>query len=339
MSEEHSVSHSPGEVPTSPPAGTYEGGTTGEGPLEHSGEAAHLSEGSPHPHHPFSRPGGEFPPSSPAERSETHVKEEAGEEGPSRLPSKGFAQRSDEREWRMPRLVLASRSPARLATLQAAGIDPIVLVSDVDEDAVIAGLPSDTAPGPMVCALAEAKAQAVARVLTEYLQETRPISGGATTGGSEHTGNVGSERYLVLGCDSMLEIKGRMVGKPHTPQVARERIRDMRNTDSTLWTGHSLIPVEAQEGVWRILSPLTQESATIVHFGMISDEEIDAYVATGEPLQVAGSFTVDGLGGPFVQGVSGDYHAVVGVSLPLVRDLASQAGVFWPDLWNRGSAG
>ena len=138
----------------------------------------------------------------------------------------------------------------------------------------------------------------------------------------------------------MLEIDGQMLGKPHTPDVARERIRAMRRTSATLWTGHSaaiLAPASSdddQRHERTITATVTCSASTQVHFGDISDAEIDAYVATGEPLHVAGSFTVDGLGGPFIEGVTGDYHSVVGISLPLLRSMATELGVFWPDLWD-----
>ena len=144
----------------------------------------------------------------------------------------------------------------------------------------------------------------------------------------------------MVGCDSMLEIDGQMLGKPHTPDVARERIRAMRRTTATLWTGHSaaiLTPASSdddQRHERTITATVTCSASTQVHFGDISDAEIDAYVATGEPLHVAGSFTVDGLGGPFIEGVTGDYHSVVGISLPLLRSMATELGVFWPDLWD-----
>ena len=209
------------------------------------------------------------------------------------------------------RLVLGSKSPARLATLRSAGVNPVVIVSEVDEDAMAAALPPDAAPAQVVSALALAKAQAVA---------------------AEVSARPGPGQSLILGCDSMLHINGRMVGKPHTAEVARERIAEMRNTDAVLWTGHALLSVDAEGNA---NGEAVEAASTIVHFGNISDAEIDAYVATGEPLNVAGSFTIDGFGGPFVRGVTGDPHSVVGVSLPLLRDLAGRLGVFWPDLWNR----
>lgn len=229
------------------------------------------------------------------------------------------------------RLVLASASPARRATLIAAGITPIVRVSTVDEEAVLAALPGGrafsggtTTPTDEVAALAAAKCADVCEALAQgdpELPEGDPV--------------------LVVGCDSMLEIDGQMLGKPHTPEVARERIRAMRRTTATLWTGHCaaiLAPASSRhEGTAEertVSASLTRSASTQVHFGDISDAEIDAYVATGEPLHVAGSFTVDGLGGPFIEGVTGDYHSVVGISLPLLRSMATELGVFWPHLWD-----
>ena len=227
------------------------------------------------------------------------------------------------------RLVLASASPARRATLIAAGITPLVRVSTVNEDAVLAALPGGrafsgtaTTPADEVSALAAAKCLDVCEALAR-----------------NSTDLPDGEPVLVVGCDSMLEIGGQMLGKPHTPEVARERIAAMRRSTATLWTGHCaaiLAPASStQDGDTRVVTAsVTRSASTLVHFGDISDAEIDAYVATGEPLHVAGSFTVDGLGGPFIEGVTGDYHSVVGISLPLLRSMASELGVFWPDLWD-----
>ena len=227
------------------------------------------------------------------------------------------------------RLVLASASPARRATLIAAGITPLVRVSTVDEDAVLAALPGGrafsgtaTTPADEVSALAAAKCFDVCEALARNSPDLPD-----------------GEPVLVVGCDSMLEIGGQMLGKPHTPEVARERIAAMRRSTATLWTGHCaaiLAPASsAQDGDTRVVTAsVTRSASTLVHFGDISDAEIEAYVATGEPLHVAGSFTVDGLGGPFIEGVTGDYHSVVGISLPLLRAMATELGVFWPDLWD-----
>ena len=227
------------------------------------------------------------------------------------------------------RLVLASASPARRATLIAAGITPLVRVSTVNEDAVLAALPGGrafsgtaTTPADEVSALAAAKCLDVCEALARNSPDLPD-----------------GEPVLVVGCDSMLEIGGQMLGKPHTPEVARERIAAMRRSTATLWTGHCaaiLAPASsAQDGDTRVvIASVTRSASTLVHFGDISDAEIEAYVATGEPLHVAGSFTVDGLGGPFIEGVTGDYHSVVGISLPLLRAMATELGVFWPDLWD-----
>ncbi|MEU8225161.1 Maf family nucleotide pyrophosphatase [Kribbella sp. NPDC048915] len=195
-----------------------------------------------------------------------------------------------------PRLVLASASPARLKTLRAAGIEPEVIVSGVDEDNVTAD-----SPGELARALATLKARAVVAGLTDHA--------------------------TVLGCDSVLEIDGVAYGKPASPDVARERWRMMRGRTGVLHTGHCLFDTATKQ-------ELRELASTQVRFADLSDEEIDAYVATGEPLVVAGAFTVDGLGGPFVTAIEGDYHNVVGVSLPLVRTMLLQVGITWPALWN-----
>ena len=194
-------------------------------------------------------------------------------------------------------LVLASASPARLATLRSAGVEPTVIVSGVDES-VLDGLP----PAELALALAELKCAAVAG------RDDVPADA------------------LVLGCDSVLELDGQALGKPESPEVAVERWRAMRGRSGVLQTGHCL-----QDKVTGRVATAT--ASTTVHFADLSDAEIDAYVATGEPLHVAGAFTVDGLGGAFVTGIEGDHHNVVGVSLPLVRELLAELGESWTSLW------
>ena len=193
-------------------------------------------------------------------------------------------------------LVLASASPARLATLRAAGVEPLVIVSGVDETQV-----ADVPPVELALQLAELKCAAVAG--------RDEVPAGA----------------LVLGCDSVLELDGEPFGKPEDAETARDRWRTMRGRSGVLHTGHAL-----REGD-RVAAAT---ASTVVHFAHVSDDEIDDYIATGEPLEVAGAFTVDGLGGAFVTGIEGDHHNVVGVSLPLLRDLVAELGHPWTSLWS-----
>lgn len=190
------------------------------------------------------------------------------------------------------RFVLASQSPARLTTLQRAGIDPEVIVSGVDEDGIEAASPAE-----LSTELARLKCRAVA---------------------------AGQRDALVLGCDSVLEFDGAILGKPHDPDVARRRWYAMRGNVGVLHTGHCLRLGDDE---------VVRHAATRVHFAQVSDEEVDAYVATGEPLQVAGAFTIDGLGAAFVTRIEGDHHNVVGVSVPVVREMARDLGIEWTDLW------
>lgn len=210
------------------------------------------------------------------------------------------------------RFVLASASPARLTTLTSAGFAPEVRVSGVDEDAVLAAAREAGHPGGPaddVVVLARAKAEAVGGELADD----------------------GADDVVVLGCDSLLELDGGTFGKPADAADAVARWRAMRGRTGVLHTGHWL--VRLVPGGPALEAGAT--ASTLVRFADLSDAEIDAYVATGEPLAVAGAFTVDGLGGPFVTGIDGDYHTVVGVSLPLLRDLLAQVGVGVVDLWRR----
>ncbi|MCP2254955.1 septum formation protein [Prauserella aidingensis] len=204
------------------------------------------------------------------------------------------------------RFVLASASPARLAVLRAAGIEPDVIVSGVDEDAVVAQL-SDPAPTETVTALAAAKARAVT---AELDADTDAV---------------------VVGCDSMLSIGDALVGKPHTPEVARKRWADMAGGTGELLTGHAVLRVSGGA----VTAEASGTRTTTVRFAAPAQHELDAYIATGEPLQVAGAFTLDALGGWFVEGIDGDPSSVVGISLPLTRDLLGEVGVSVVDLWHR----
>ena len=207
-------------------------------------------------------------------------------------------------------LVLASASPARLTTLRAAGIEPTVVVSEVDEDLTVAEATErygPLEPADIALLLARAKAEDVAAALDD----------GA----------------VVIGCDSVLELDGEVHGKPADAAEAVSRWHRMRGRSGVLHTGHWLVDDRGPGG-----ATLGATASTTVHFAKLSDEEIDAYVATGEPLTVAGAFTIDGLGGAFVTSVEGDHHNVVGLSLPLLRDLLADAGIGWFDVVG-GSAG
>lgn len=208
-------------------------------------------------------------------------------------------------------LVLASASPARLATLRSAGIEPRVIVSHVDEDAALDAARSahpDLSAAGAALALARAKAEEVA---------------------ATH-----SPGALVLGCDSILEFDGEWLGKPGDAATARERWRAMRGRKGILHTGHWLVD-DRRPSDGGAVSEAGETASTVVAFADLTDAEIDAYVATGEPLAVAGAFTVDGLGGSFVDRIEGDHHNVVGVSLPLLRALCAALGVSTPQLWSQ----
>ncbi|WP_054815631.1 Maf family protein [Nocardia arizonensis] len=207
----------------------------------------------------------------------------------------------------MTHLVLASASPARRAVLRAAGIEPVVRVSDVDEDALAAALPPDTGPEAVVTELARAKAESVLRA---------------------GLGDIAAD-CVVVGCDSMLLVDGRLQGKPHTPEVTRARWAAMAGRSADLITGHCVLRVS--EG--RVVGSALDCSCTTVHFAKPEPEELDAYVASGEPLQVAGAFTLDGRGGWFVERISGDPSSVIGIGLPLLRRLLGDVGVGIAQLW------
>jgi nucleoside triphosphate pyrophosphatase len=209
------------------------------------------------------------------------------------------------------RLVLASASPARRRTLAAAGIDVDVVVSGVDESTV------DSSRADTLCAtLARMKAEAVATRL-------RRQGSGGTAGGGDKDG------ALVLGCDSVLAFDGQILGKPSGAADARARWHRMRGRSGELLTGHCLIRLADDRHAEAV-------GTTTVRFADVTDAAIEAYLATGEPLQVAGAFTIDGLGGAFVESIVGDPGTVIGVSLPLLRRLLAELGVPISRLWARG---
>ena len=199
----------------------------------------------------------------------------------------------------MPRLILASRSPARLHTLRAAGIEPEVIVSDVDEEALEASMPEAT-PDQLALVLARAKAEKVAA----------SVDGPA----------------IVIGCDSVFELDGRPYGKPGTSEVARERWQQMFGKTGVLHTGHCVIDTATGQQA-------EATASTTVTMGTMTPREMDDYLATGEPLEVAGGFTLDGLGGAFIESINGDPSTVVGISLPTLRRLLADLGVTWTSLW------
>lgn len=207
------------------------------------------------------------------------------------------------------RLYLASTSPARLATLRAVGIEPVPVPSHVDEDAVAVAA-GPLAPDEYVTLLARAKAEAVAE---------RLVDEGGLDG-------------LVLGGDSAFEVDGVVHGKPHIPEVARERWHAQRGRHGVLHSGHWLIDARGGQ-VGRAIGGAT--SATVHFASDITDDEIDSYIATGEPLEVAGAFTIDSKGAGFIERIEGDPHTVVGLSVPYLRTLVRALGVEWTDLWNR----
>ena len=206
----------------------------------------------------------------------------------------------------MTRIVLGSASSGRLSVLRKAGVEPVVLVSDVDEDAIIASL-GDAGPGDVVRALATAKAQRVADSLDASL----------------------SSDCVVIGCDSMLEFDGRLTGKPGYPDVARRQWHSMAGHSAVLHTGHCVLRLTAGA----VTDQVTELGSTTVHFGEPSAADLDAYVGTGEPLWVAGAFTLDGLGSWFIDGIDGDPSNVIGLSLPLLRRMLARLGVSVAELW------
>lgn len=201
------------------------------------------------------------------------------------------------------RLTLASTSPSRLGLLRMAGIEPVVVAPEVDENAVGAGV---TDPRALVELLATAKAQAVYAF-------------------AQADGETETKAGLILGCDSVFELDGIVYGKPHHAAVATARWREMRERVGVLHTGHCLIDVASGQYAAAVVS-------TEVEFADVSDAEIDWYVATGEPLPVAGAFTLEGLAAPFITRIDGDPHAVVGLSLAALRSLALSLGTPWPSL-------
>ena len=212
-------------------------------------------------------------------------------------------------------LVLASASPARLGLLRNAGIEPFVRVSGVDEPAVEATLAADgrTSPAEVCEALAIAKGAAVQVAVRDEMPDA-----------------------VLVACDSVLDLDGRALGKPADREEAIARWHAMRGRTGVLRTGHFVARLDRMgERPASGPSALSHVVSTTVRFADLDDATIEAYVSTGEPLRVAGAFTIDGLGGPFVEELEGDHTNVVGLSLPFLRRAVEDLDLRWTDLWNR----
>jgi septum formation protein len=206
----------------------------------------------------------------------------------------------------MTRVVLGSASPGRRKVLRQAGIEPLVMVSGVDEDAILSRL-ADAAPDEVTAALATAKAEEVASRLDPSV----------------------AADCVVIGCDSMLYCGGELRGKPASRDEAKRQWQTMAGRTGELHTGHCVIRLRDNE----VIHQGAETLLTTVHFATPSTSELEAYVASGEPLKVAGGFTLDGLGGWFIDAVKGDPSSVIGISLPLTRRLFEGAGLSIPALW------
>jgi septum formation protein len=207
----------------------------------------------------------------------------------------------------MTRVVLGSASTGRLKVLRQAGIDPLVVVSGVDEDRLIDELGPKAPPGDVVCALAQAKARQVAGELDSSI----------------------AADCVVIGCDSMLYIDEKLCGKPESVAAARRLWASMAGRSGQLYTGHCVIRLQDNT----ITHTESETAITTVRFGTPEADDLEAYLADGESLRVAGGFTLDGLGGWFIDGVDGDPSAVVGIGLPLTRSLLRRAGLSIAALW------
>ncbi len=207
----------------------------------------------------------------------------------------------------MTRMVLGSASAGRLRVLRQAGVEPLVVVSGVDEDSVVAALGPNASPGDVVRGLAEAKADQVVTVLDTAV----------------------AADCVVIGCDSLLYIDGRLVGKPASVDAARRQWRSMGGRSGQLHSGHCLVRQTGGETTHRV----SESAMTTVYFTEPTNTDLQAYLDSGEPLAVAGSFTLDRLGGWFVDRIEGDPSNVIGLSLPLTASLLHRVGLSVAELW------
>lgn len=223
----------------------------------------------------------------------------------------------------MTRLLLASGSPSRLRILRGAGIEPLTAVPDVDEEAIEAAHP-DVSVRTLVGLLAQAKAEAVIDRLPALLAPGSPQAP------APHV-----DTLVVVACDSVLELDGAPVGKPHTAERTREIWQRMAGASPVLWSAHWVGVLTRDGANWTLRDHRAAAGETVVHLESPSAEELADYIATEEPFEVAGALTIDGLGGAFIRGIEGDHHNVIGLSLPLLRRLLTEMGIRWTSLWNR----
>lgn len=215
-------------------------------------------------------------------------------------------------------VILGSASPARLAVLRHAGLDPKVVVADVDEDHLLETMAAEN-PGDAVTRLAQAKADSViATLLAERVDQAASTDGQTLPD------------LVVLTCDSMLLYRGTLTGKPHSAQVAIEQWKRVRGDEAQLLTGHCVAHIRGVDVVGRS----AESASTVVRFASVDDDEIEEYVSTGEPLEVAGAFTLDGRGGWFIAGIEGDPSSVIGIGLPTVRHLLRRLDIPVTSLWS-----
>ncbi len=213
--------------------------------------------------------------------------------------------------------VLASSSPSRLSLLRNAGIEPVVFRPQVDEHAVVERV-SPQSVVDEVALLAQTKAKAVINVLAKDPHEE--LIGSADT-------------CVLIACDSLLELDGESVGKPGDTQATTEVWKRLRGRSAVLHTGHYIAVLRPGHTGWDLVDHADAVGSTVLHTAPVSDEEIAAYCATGEPFHVAGALTIDGYGAAFVESLEGDHTNVIGLSIPLARTLITKLGVNWPDLW------
>ena len=232
------------------------------------------------------------------------------------------------------RVLLASSSPSRLAILRGAGITPEVMVSDLDEAALEAAHP-EAGVAELVLLLAEAKAEAV----LSRLHAAAP----AALCPQAALGAAGTEPadLLLVAADSVLDLDGQPVGKPGTAERTRQVWQAMGGRSAVLHSGQTVIHLRARgsdSGTggarWVEQGRRTAGSAAVIHTARPTPAELEAYIATTEPFAVAGALTIDGYGGPFVTGIEGDHHTVLGLGLPLLREMVTELGLFFPDLWD-----